>query len=460
MAERAKHSTVHICTKHRRDHLPPQQHLRNFLREFGKITALHEWSSDPTESSRGRSNNALVLFETPEVARAVLHNASLRATSSFWNTQALLAYPLERDFLDVFYDRLTGNRFSTRAKVGSSSTSTAPSRSTPDRARSDVNNSNPGSRRARSSSAHAEPPLKKARKDAPPPAPLPSGFNEASGSKLPQKPPVPTSSSATSVPRSAEWMQARIAKLENDLDASIAARNLAMSEQAVAVVAQQTEREARRQALAQKSAAEATLSRAEVEQSRLLAELDKSRQQTSSKDLESLRNQLVGVEEQMAIVQTALKQSEGKYEGRIKELEQELEESQDQSHKLRIRNSQLQESRGDADAPQLKEAQEEVERLKAELAASQEQHQSAERSFESLQRKYSKERRKHESTKEKLGLYKKRFREESLMSEQLRGSVPSALTALEGLKAVACAMGLPSLDSLGPARELKTEGEE
>lgn len=362
-------------------------------------------------------------------------------------------------------------------KLGSSSTSIAPFRSTPDRARSDAGGSNPSSRRARSGSAHAEPPVKKARNDNPPPEPVPSGkwftstFNvkplthvdegsgEASGDNSALKPPVTASSSATSVPKSAEWMQARITNLENALDASIAARNLAMSEQAVAVMAQQTEREARRQALAQKSAAEAAQSRAEVEQSRLLEELDKLRQQSSSKDSEELRNRLLGIEERMAEAHTALKESEGKYEGRIKQLEQDLEESQDQSHKLRIRNSQLEESRADTNAPQLKEAQEEVERLKAELATSQGQLQVAEQSFESLQRKYSKERRKHEVTKEKLGIYKKRYRDESLMSEQLRGSVPSALTALEELKAVACAMGLPSLDNLDSTRELKVEGQ-
>lgn len=275
------------------------------------------------------------------------------------------------------------------------------------------------------------------------------GYGEASGSKAAPKP-VPASGPATPVPRSVEWMQARIAKLENDLDASIAARNLAMSEQAVAVVAQQTEREARRQALAEKSAAEAALSRAEVEQSRLLGELDKSRQPSSSKDLQDLRNQLLGVEGRMAEAQAALKESEGKHEGRIKQLEQELEESQDQAHKLRIQNSQLEEPRDDE--PQLMEARDEVERLNVELA-------STVQSLESLQRKYSKERRKHEATKEKLGIYKRRYQEESMMSEQLRGSVPSALTALEGLKAVAYAMGLPSLDNLDAAQELKTEGE-
>ncbi|KAG8742660.1 hypothetical protein FRC10_001143 [Ceratobasidium sp. 414] len=442
----AELSTVHISSKLSRDSLPPQQHLRRFLRVFGKIIALHEWSSD--ELGEFRPNNALVMFEAPSMAQEALESSARHAPDSFWTTQSLIAHPLTSEFRNVFDKEINSKRYLSQLKDPTSASVASPSsRLTPDLPRSQSQSPFPRSRRNYPEPSQAEPPMKKPRRASPCADPIASGSNQASSSKHALDP-TPTKSYAGSpIPPSTEWMQARIEQLEAQLGASNAARDVAVSEQAIMLRSYEAEQEARLEALAQKSAAEAAVSRANAEQARLLEELNKQRQESPEK----LRSQLKNVEAMLLEVRNS---TEGR-EALLKRREFELEEAQDDAHKLRIKLAQIEQD-GPAPDALLQEARDEAEGLGKQLEEVQEELEGTRTALEKARMKYSSEKGKHKATKEKLAECKARLKSNSTMSEQLRNSAPAAL---EGLKAVISAMGLPPLRDLDQALTPKTESE-
>jgi DNA repair exonuclease SbcCD ATPase subunit len=342
------------------------------------------------------------------------------------------------------------------------------SRLPPERPRTERQSPTLRSRRDHSDHSQGEPPAKRPRKASPYAEPTPSGTfyihlpifhptnpqlgsNQASSSKHASNSEPAASHTTSPVPASTEWMRARIERLESELSASNASRDLAISEQAIAVISHQTERQARREALSQKSTVEAALSRAEAEQARLLAELEKPQQRGAPEEMDRLRGQLEAVEAKLS----EIGQSAGEREARIKKLELELEETQDEAHKLRIQKAQLEQSETEP-GPLLQETREEVERLTTELAEAQEQLECTHQALEKAHLKYSNERSKHKVTKEKLADYKTRFQDNSTISEQLRDTAPAAF---ETLKAVMCAMGLPPIQDQDQVLTPKTETE-
>ncbi|KAJ1310479.1 hypothetical protein OPQ81_007212 [Rhizoctonia solani] len=226
----------------------------------------------------------------------------------------------------------------------------------------------------------------------------------------------------SAVPESAEWMRAQIIQLESDLESARAARDLAVSEQHVVRIAHQAQQQARREAMVQKSAAEAAQSRAEAEQMRLESELKSivskksrlSREEDSSDPLGSVEH--------------------------TKVLERDLEEMRHRQRKDQLRMSKLE--------SELEQAKAEIDRLKSDLASAQERQDSTQQSLESLQRKYSSTSRKYESSKERLGIYKSRLENERSIVKKLQETLtPAAYKSLgathETLGAFLSAMGLP-----------------
>lgn len=453
MAEtRYQRCTVHIRTKYPEDHLPAQQHLRSFLRDFGAIAALCEWRWEHNKNTPGQPNNALVRFESPDTVDRILSDYSNLAPDSFWVTQSLSAQTPRPSYFQLFYWELCPNK-----------TNGAP-RSSTRQPWSERQSPGPSSRRPPPSSTDDRPPPKRPRNDPPPPEPTPSGSRASSndGSALHRATRVKFSRTPSATPESTEWMRGRIAQLETELEAARAARDMAISEQNVALVAHEAEKQARREALAQKSAAEAAQARVEAEQARLLAGLGNAQ---PSKVVETLRIQLAAVEEKLKEAQDSLAEST-KADERIKALEAQLEEAQDQSHKLQIQKSELklllEEARSEAAQP---DKSAEVERLEAELGSAQEKLESTQKSLEAMQRKYSMKQGKYEATREKLGRYKARLQSENAIIKKLQETLtPAAYNSLgathQTLGAFLSAMGLPPIGDQEPKEEPKDEPKE
>ncbi|QRV86765.1 hypothetical protein RhiJN_14783 [Ceratobasidium sp. AG-Ba] len=248
---------------------------------------------------------------------------------------------------------------------------------------------------------------------------------------------IPTSShSKRSIPPSPKWMQARIEQLETELSAANAARDLAVSEKAMAAQYFEAERQARQKALAQKSATEAALSQAEAEQARLLEELQRWQEHGS---LDELRSQVQATEATLLEVRNSVNEREEL----LKKREAELEEARDNIHKIQIKLTQRKQ-----------EAKEEITNIQTQLEDLQKELEDTKNVSNKYQMKYQNEKSKRVATKEKLAEYKSRLQLNDSLSEQLRDTAPAAL---EGLKAVMEAMGLPPLRDQGQLLTPKTE---
>ncbi|KAG8715418.1 hypothetical protein FRC08_010605 [Ceratobasidium sp. 394] len=389
------------------------------------------------------------MFETPSMAQETLASSARQAPDSFWTTQSLIARPLTPEFRKVFDKEINSKRYLSQLKDSNSAPVTSPSsRRTPDRPRSQRQSPSLRSTRTYPEPSQAEPPMKKLRRASPYADLTASGSNQASSSKHALDSILTKSSAGSPIPPSTEWMQARIELLETQLSASNAARDVAVSEQAIMLRSYEAEQEARLKALAQKSAADAALSRAKAEQARLLEELDKQQHRESS---EKLRSQLESVEAMLSEVRNSTEEREAL----LKRREFELEEARDDAHKLRIKLTQMEEG-GSAPDALLQEARDQVESLNKQLEDAQEELEETQKALEKARMKYSNEKGKHKATKEKLAECKARLRSNSTISEQLRDSAPAAL---EGLKAVISAMGLPPIKDLDQTLTPKTESE-
>ncbi|CAE6492862.1 unnamed protein product [Rhizoctonia solani] len=262
-------------------------------------------------------------------------------------------------------------------------------------------------------------------------------------------------------PESPGWMRVRITKLEAELDTLRAARDMAVSEQNIIRTAHQAEQTARREAMAQKSAAEAALSRKEVEQGRLRAELDSalSQKEALSAEVDSLRRQLAAPEDRLKSIQSSSESTRSNEQ--IKTLETGLEDAQGRAHKLQLYGSHMEEKQETNDTTELDKMKTKVKRLKSEvkqltsdLVTTQEQLESAQKSLESKERKCSSTRRRYENTKTKLGIYKARLENECALIQKLKETLtPAAYQSLgethETLGAFLSAIGLPPVDEEG-----------
>ncbi|KAG8755318.1 hypothetical protein FRC11_006135 [Ceratobasidium sp. 423] len=400
--------TVHIRTKKILECLPSRLHLQQFLRPFGSVDG---------KVRDDKPNNALVLFEHQRIASSVLKDSANEGPASFWATHNVIALsiqgPHHRIFSKEMVPRIEKLKLSTVSGADGPSGSGEP--------------------------VHTRP-AKRPRNEDPE-----IGTN---GNKLtPTNTLVAPSSTSRSkfsrtpsiVPESTGWMRARIIQLEADLELTKAAHDLAVSEQRMVVIAHQAEQQARREAMAQKSAAEAAQSRAEVEQGRLRSELENIISQKSTQSNKYSSEPPCS-------------------EGHVKMLERALEETRDREYKLQLRSSHLESEleKAKLGTTQPDNASAEVDQLKSDLASAREQLDSTQRALESLDRKYSSTRRKYGNCKEKLGAYKTRLENERSIVKKLQETLtPAAYESLgathETLGAFLSAMGLPPMDDEGNA---------
>ncbi|KAF8710548.1 hypothetical protein RHS03_02492, partial [Rhizoctonia solani] len=369
-----------------------------------------------------KPNNVLVLFEHQRIANNLLKASANEDPGTFWRTHEVIAFPVQgpchrifsKEIVPRIEDLRSGRmdeqsygsgepRRSTKRQYSSEKTYASGSvpRVTDTRPTKRSRNED---RETRVDDSQSE-------------------NNPASTNRSAAPTSTPRYSPTTRVaPESNEWMRARIAQLESELESMRAARDLAVSEQQVAAVAHQAEQEARRGAMAQKSVAEAAKARAEVEQVRLLTEIEKMSRQLT------LPREGAG--------------SAGS-EGYIKSLEQDREEALDLNNKYRLQNSHLE--------SQLETANTEIGQLKVDLASAHEKLDSTQKSLESLERKYSSTRRRYEMSKEKLGTYKARLENERSIVRRLQDTLtPAAYKSLgathETLGEFLSAMGLPPIE--------------
>ncbi|CAE6487964.1 unnamed protein product [Rhizoctonia solani] len=435
--------TVHLRTKKILECLPSRLHLQQFLRQFGSVLVIYEWCFRDGRIQDDKPNNALVLFERQRIASDLLKASANEGPASFWTTHNVIALPVQGPSQRIFFKEMIPKIEKLRQSGSEEqpSGSGEPARTT--------------KRQHWAESSHiSDSPIPRVIDTRPSKRPrngeLESNTNGSNTSRTGLVAPNSVSTSISSrtpsaVPESPQWMRARIMQLESDLESARATRDLAVSEQRVAVIAHRAEQQARREAMAQKSAAEAAQSRAEAEQMRLRSELEKAIPQNSTPSREEDNPEPQGSEEVADV------------------LERDLEETRDREHKLQLRKSHLESEleKANLGAITLEQANAEIDRLKSDLVLAQEQLGSTQRSLESLERKYSSTRRKYENSKEKLGTYKSRLENERSIVKRLQETLtPAAYKSLgathETLGEFLSAMGLPPVNdegNVGPKEE-------
>ncbi|KAL5635266.1 hypothetical protein ACGC1H_003083 [Rhizoctonia solani] len=412
--------------------------LRGSLPNFGTVWDFQVIRVREGTIITGRPNMAIVVFTSQLAVTKILESSYRDKTGSLWQTNSIVAHTLEKTgpVAEYFSTQIVPGLSSLPRSNGQSSSSQLSPRST----RSQPTNSSP--------------------KDFVPSTiqrPRTEGHTTASGHTTPFRPPQSTSPTLGSP----EWMRARISQLEAELDTARAVRDMALSEQSVARLAHQTEQNARREATAQKSAAEAELSRKGVEQGQLRVELNGALTREST-----LRKLLALTEGELKLVRSSLDESE-KCKQRIKTLELQLEEVRHGAHKLQLQNSHLEQQQKRANAAELDDAKEklkksdsEVKHLRADLASTQEQLEAARMSLESMEHKCSSAHQMYESAQEKLGTYKERLESEETIVHKLKGTLtPEVYRSLgatyEALGGFLSVVGLPPLceGNLEPKKE-------
>lgn len=432
---------------------PGFHYLRTFLADFGTICDLRKFSVKEGKSVNGPPNTAVVIFDSPIAVEKVLHSSTDdRDEQSFWRKYSITAHrlgkdgPLDQIYLTRILPRLT-SKLNERASESVGAPTSGPKRL----ARSDLEDSGPQAKRPRTEGFRR----------------TSDGTNEHYSHTSIAHP--HRASGVT--PESPEWMCARIAQLEAELDNAKAVRDMVVSEQDIIRAAHKAEQSARREAMSQKSAAEAALSRNEVEQERLRSDLGiaLSHKSALSNDVDSLREQLATTDEKLKLAQSLLGEFTNSSE-RVKTLESELEEARDQVHKLELQKSQLEQHGTIPASPEpnsqrlkIKELKSLVKQLKSDLASTEEQLTSTQKSLDSTERKYSSARRRYESAKAKVGTYKARLENEQTLVKKLKDTLtPEAYQSLgathETLGAFLSAMGLPPASEDG-SNQPKEESE-
>ncbi|CAE6457620.1 unnamed protein product [Rhizoctonia solani] len=445
---------VQIVPRHPTRDLPTgiELRLRNSLPNFGIVWDFQILCVRQGTIVKGRPNLAIVVFSSQLAVTKILDSSERDKPGSLWQTNSIMAHTLEQTgpVAEYFSTQIVPRLSSLPRANGQPSSSQVPPRFTPSQ------------------------PASSTPKDFVPPTiqcPRAEGWERAldgittGGHTVPFK----SSQSTGLTLGSPEWMRARISQLEAELDTARAVRDMALSEQSVVRLAHQTEQNARREATAQKSAAEAELSRKGVEQGQLRVELNGvlTRESVLLKDNHTLRKLLAFAEGELKLVRSSLDDSE-KCMQRVKTLESQLEEVQNRAHKLQLQNARLEQQQKHANTTELdvkeklKKSDSEVKHLRADLASTQEQLEAARASLESTEQKCSSARRMYENTKEKLGTYKERLESEETIVHKLKGTLtPEVYRSLgatyEALGGFLSVVGLPPLCEGGVAPKKESD---
>ncbi|KAL5635263.1 hypothetical protein ACGC1H_003080 [Rhizoctonia solani] len=446
-----KKHPVRIHSKVASGILPVEENLRRLLMDFGAIWDLQLFHVQGGVCAVGPLNNAIIVFESPGSAWRTLESSRNKRTGDIWSTHSMTARPfISGGYFHELFLTVTVPKLNALKANGKHTDLSGIPRSS-------------GSQLAHTTSSDYEPRAKRRRIE------FPGGSSYDTTAINKQVPTSGSSPTPSAVPESPHWMRTRIAQLEAELYVAKAARDMAVSEQDVIQKAHQAEQVARREAMSQKSAAEAALSRREVEQSWLRTELDAAICQKSnlSNDLENLRGQFAVLEEDLKLARSSLDMATKSNE-RVESLQLELEEAQDRAQKLQLQQSHTEQGEAKFDITKLEDAKTKikqlksrVKQLKSNLAVTQEQLDSTQQSLESKEQKCLLTRRRYKTTKAKLGAYKTWLGNERALLQKLRTTLtPAAYKSLgathETLGAFLSAMGLPPVGedgNTGPKEE-------
>ncbi|CUA67886.1 hypothetical protein RSOLAG22IIIB_13554 [Rhizoctonia solani] len=439
--------------------LPGSPGIRTFLEDFGPVWDIRSFCIKEGLSVKGLPNTAVVVLDSPDTVKKILKSSTEAIQGSFWRGHSVIAESFGRNgHLDNFFKTKVFPRLISKlpGKPPGSDNLLRPNQSQPMHGGLGV----------------YAPPAKRPRTDS-----FGGSFDAAAAAVGNHASTSKSIRTTSAMPESSDWMRARITQLETELDSMRVTRDMSALEKGLLQAARQAEQHALREAVSQKSAADAVLSRQEVEQGWLRSELEtaSARESALSNDVNVLRGQLTISEGKLLLAQLSVKQLVNLSE-RIKALEMELEKAQSRSQKLQLQNSRLEQQIANPDTTELdgtkakaQQLEDTVKRLESDLTASHEQLESAKKSLESMQRslesvqeKYSSTRGQYESAKAKLGMYKSRLENEQTIVQQLKDTfTPEVYRSLgatyETLGAFLSITGLPPIDGeehAGPKKEL------
>ncbi|CAE6405067.1 unnamed protein product [Rhizoctonia solani] len=330
--------------------LPNERYLRSFLVNFGTILDLKFFRIITGAIISGRPNTVIIVFASPSAATNAIQSSDLNEDESFWQTTSILAHrpqlgPAMKKISKIMYPGLTSNF---NGQSSSSNTHQKLARSRPDR--SGLGVYQPQAKRRRANNL------------------------EGNSAATPAREYISISdSSRETTPiaeiESPEWMRARIAQLEVELDSARISHDMAMSERDVARLAHQ------------------------AEQNRLRSELEAALAQKSAllKDNGALRKQLASTKD---------------------ELKRKAKPGDTVLDDMEARMKQLKSG---------------FKKLESELVLTQEQLQSTQTtlastqaSLDSMEEKYTLTQQRYDHTKEKLAKYKEKLRNEQQTMRRLK----------------------------------------
>ncbi|CAE6474515.1 unnamed protein product [Rhizoctonia solani] len=245
-----------------------------------------------------------------------------------------------------------------------------------------------------------------------------------------------TSQASSAAVGSLEWMRVRIVRLEAELNSARAACNTSNSEQSTLRVAYQDEQQAHQKTNTQKKAAEAAVSRGNVERDRLRAELEATR----------LYGPTANVDEGKLTIAQSCSTECNKSNEDFKTLEQKLEEAE----RLRMEEH----LKAKASTGELIDAKAAIKQLELDASQSKFNLASVGEQLESKERECALILEEHKDTKEKLEGYKRRLEHEQMLVLKLRDMLISEAyrslgAAPESLGVIMSAMELPQVPVLG-----------
>ncbi|CAE6537743.1 unnamed protein product [Rhizoctonia solani] len=441
-----KHRTVRIYPNTPSGNLPGNDNLHPFLACFGAVRDLRRFCIKEGESVNEPPNNAIAIFDSPDAVERILKSSKDAMEGSLWRKRSITAESFrESGPLDNFFAKRLFPRLSSKFTGESSSSKNPPQFKQSRTAHSDSGGHGPPAKRPRTEGWNRELDV------------AATAGNHASRSK--------SSQISSAIPESPDWMRARIIELEAELDTAKAARDMAASEQEVIRKAHQAEQRARREAMAQKSAAEAALSRKAIEHDRLRSDLETTSVQKSalSNELSSLRGELAAARYELGLMRSSSDQSTSCGE-QIKAQEMELEEARDQVHKLRLQNSRLGQHKTypnttepEDTSAKIKDLKSEVKQLKYDLTNTQEQLDSTQQSLESMEQKYSSARGKYKSAKTDLKAYKTQLEKEQTLMNKLKDKLTPAVYQSLGVTHETLGVFLSAMGLLPTNEEGNTE---
>ncbi|CAE6524775.1 unnamed protein product [Rhizoctonia solani] len=444
-----KGRAVLICSKEAPGALPERWNLLSFLMSFGTIHDLQMFYLRDGAEHAGSPNTAIAVFKSRSPVSHLLDSSQNRMGGCFWQEHAITARPfiLSRDTTCIISRRFSNivdklanfNKYRLSSvepsyficlRLHLAQQSGFDRISQPAPIESSIQGQSSAPAVVRPGPEDIEPPAKRLKT-----------------ASVRVNPSVASESEPSQIPgdtlTSPEWMISRITQLEAELHTMRAERDMALSEQDVIRTAHQAEQSARRKAMAQKSAAEAALSREQVEQIRLRAELE-----TAIAEKTTLGEPIVA-KETLEPAQPTDKSSK-----RITTLESELQEEQNRAHKLHLRILHMQEQHK-RDTIKLDTAKAKIKQLKVELGFTQEQLDCTQQLLDSKEQKY---RQKYKSAKKELRACKARFDDEQMLTKNLKDSFTPEVHKLLGhmhetLGRFLFTMGLPSSEGGNAASE-------